>query len=148
MADVPVSVMEQIDQLRTQGNECMQKKHFLQAVDFYTQCIRVVPLHLPKKSAVCYANRALARLQTNDKQLLSAALLDARVAVELDPTYNKAHYRLSQAIIRFVRVLQAHKTALESKMTLMFTGLNRPLRCCESKGFWKSRRELYKTASC
>ena len=99
MADA--SVLEQVDQLKAQGNECMQKRQFTKAAELYTKCIRVVPLHLPKKAAVCYANRALARLQTNDKQLLPAALLDARVSIELDPTYNKAYYRLSQVIDTF-----------------------------------------------
>ena len=100
--DVDVKIIEQVDQLKKQGNECMQKQMFLKAVDFYTRSIRLVPSHLPKKAAVCYANRSLARLQTQDKGMLSAALLDARVAIELDPTYNKAYYRLSQANINAV----------------------------------------------
>lgn len=77
------------EKLKTEGNMAMNKGLFNDAIALYTRAIS----H-DAKNAVYYCNRAAAHSKLRNHQ---QAIVDCKVAIEIDPTYSKAHGRLGLA---------------------------------------------------
>uniref|UniRef100_A0A7S2W191 Serine/threonine-protein phosphatase n=1 Tax=Mucochytrium quahogii TaxID=96639 RepID=A0A7S2W191_9STRA len=74
--------------LKNEGNEYFKAMRYTQAISAYTESIQNSP------TAVAYANRAFAYLRI---ETFGLAREDAKSAIELDPKYVKAYYRLGSA---------------------------------------------------
>ncbi|KAI9792116.1 MAG: hypothetical protein M1833_001264 [Piccolia ochrophora] len=74
--------------LREQGNQCVERQDFSQALRLYNMAIDYAP-----HNAILYANRSLAHMKL-DPPDLENALRDAKSATELDPRYGKGWARL------------------------------------------------------
>ncbi|KAJ7592878.1 hypothetical protein C8J56DRAFT_929713 [Mycena floridula] len=83
-----MSQSEMAARFKDEGNALFAKQKFVEACAKYTEAIDFEP------SAVLYANRAACRLNT--KEYL-AACDDSKMAIQLDPSYAKAHARLATA---------------------------------------------------
>lgn len=92
-------------------------KNYPEAVALYSKAIEVCPSNesdLPAK-AILFANRSMCRLSMN---ISSAAIDDAKDAINLDPTYLKAYYRLGMAYLQADNLIEARlafQTGLERK---------------------------------
>ncbi|KAJ3342357.1 hypothetical protein HDU93_002473 [Gonapodya sp. JEL0774] len=93
---------------KTEGNKRMAEKQFDQAIKFYTEAIELDPVN-----AIYYSNRAAAYSQKGDPQ---SAIVDAKAAVKIDPTYSKAYGRLGLAhytLGNFSEAVRAYEDALQ-----------------------------------
>lgn len=85
-------LVKQADSLKAEGNAFVKQSKFRLAVEKYTEAIELVP-SLPT-SAVYFSNRAQAHIKM---EAFGLAISDGRNAIQLDPTYVKAHYRVGSA---------------------------------------------------
>jgi len=76
------------ENLKQEANSYFKSGYFPQAIAVYTEAIEACP------SAVLYANRAAAHLRT---EAFGLAQSDSKKAIEIDPTYVKAYYRLGSS---------------------------------------------------
>ena len=90
-ADHPMD-MEQAERAKAEGNVFMQKKMYPQAVQSYTQALKISPNG--PHSHVYFSNRAAALLSMKKFQ---DAILDSERSLALKPDYGKAHARLGLA---------------------------------------------------
>ena len=67
------------------GNAAFKDKHFNDAVNHYSDALKLNP-----HSAVYLSNRAFAHIRLEN---YGSAVADASAAIKLDPTYIKAYYR-------------------------------------------------------
>ena len=72
------------------GNQHLQAKQYDQAIESYSQAIRIDPT-----DKVFYSNRSAAYLSKGDAE---KALKDARKTVELDPSWPKGYSRVGAAL--------------------------------------------------
>jgi serine/threonine-protein phosphatase 5 len=72
-------------------NPANAERHFENALKYYTLAIEIDP-----KNAILYCNRAFVQ---NKLECYGAALEDANMSIELDPTYIKGYYRRATANI-------------------------------------------------
>lgn len=89
--DNPLDV-EQAEQFKAEGNVFMQKKLYPQAVQSYTQALKLSPGG--PHSHVYFSNRAAALLSMKK---FPDAILDSERSLALKPDYGKAHARLGLA---------------------------------------------------
>ncbi|XP_074601852.1 small glutamine-rich tetratricopeptide repeat-containing protein beta-like isoform X2 [Brevipalpus obovatus] len=75
--------------LKNRGNELMKSDMFKEALDSYTNAIKLDP-----KNAVFYCNRAAAYSKLNQHNF---AIEDCKRAIEIDPNYSKAYGRMGLA---------------------------------------------------
>jgi len=87
----PIDI-EQAERAKAEGNICMQKRMYPQAVQAYTQALKISP-HGPH-SHVYFSNRAAALLSMKK---FPEAILDSERSLALKPDYGKAHARLGLA---------------------------------------------------
>ena len=80
---------EKANGFKDSGNEELNKGHFIQAIELYSQGLEYQP-----NNAILLSNRALAYIKVENYGL---ALLDADRAIESDPNYSKAYYRRASA---------------------------------------------------
>ena len=80
---------EKANNFKDGGNEELNKGHFIQAIELYSQGLEYQP-----NNAIILSNRALAYIKVENYGL---ALLDADHAIETDPKYSKAYYRRASA---------------------------------------------------
>eukprot|EP00750_Incisomonas_marina_P026503 INCI5916.3.p1 GENE.INCI5916.3~~INCI5916.3.p1 ORF type:complete len:1060 (+),score=203.53 INCI5916.3:100-3180(+) len=80
--------------LRDEANRYLQEEKFVQAVEMYSEAVKVLPKLAPE-TAICLANRSAAWLALGDFQ---RAVEDAEQAVRFDCMYFKAHFRLGKAL--------------------------------------------------
>uniref|UniRef100_T1J229 MYND-type domain-containing protein n=1 Tax=Strigamia maritima TaxID=126957 RepID=T1J229_STRMM len=87
------------DGLRNRGNKLYKEQKFIDAVVMYTQCIRIERCKI--ELALLYSNRSAAYIGTEDEfdillfvQKMEMAKNDIKNAIELCPTWYKAHYRM------------------------------------------------------
>ncbi|CAH1773410.1 unnamed protein product [Owenia fusiformis] len=95
------------DNLKAQGNDCVQKSNFSRAIECYTGCISLAP-----ERPVSYTNRALCYLRINKPQ---QAEQDCKVVLKYEPQNIKALFRRAQAR----KMLMQYKESLEDLMTLL-----------------------------
>jgi tetratricopeptide (TPR) repeat protein len=99
----------QISRVKNSGNAYVKAGNFECAIKCYTEALQMVGdfeakgLDLKTEKAILHANRSFANLSvqgTDDHawDCTQAALLDARAAIAIDPTYPKAHHRLGQVL--------------------------------------------------
>ena len=91
MADNPIDV-EGAEHAKAEGNIFMQKKLYPQAVEAYTQALKISPNG--PHSHVYFSNRAAALLSMKK---FGDAILDSERSLALKPDYGKAHARLGLA---------------------------------------------------
>uniref|UniRef100_A0A0A9WFW2 Small glutamine-rich tetratricopeptide repeat-containing protein alpha n=1 Tax=Lygus hesperus TaxID=30085 RepID=A0A0A9WFW2_LYGHE len=77
------------EKLKTDGNTAMNNGLFNEAIELYTKAINYDP-----KNAVYYCNRAAAHSKLRNHQ---QAIVDCKIAIEIDPSYSKAYGRLGLA---------------------------------------------------
>jgi len=76
---------EQAQKLKNEGNAFMKEKKYQEAVDKYSEAIKV------QESAVFYCNRAAAYTSMENYE---EALQDCKKAISFDPDYSKAYSRM------------------------------------------------------
>ncbi|XP_004238521.1 inactive TPR repeat-containing thioredoxin TTL3-like [Solanum lycopersicum] len=80
------------DVLKSMGNEHYKNGRFEQAIALYNQAIAINP-----KNACYYSNKSAALLSLNR---LIEAVIECREAIQLDPFYYNAQYRLARLYLR------------------------------------------------
>uniref|UniRef100_A0A182VY85 WD and tetratricopeptide repeats protein 1 n=1 Tax=Anopheles minimus TaxID=112268 RepID=A0A182VY85_9DIPT len=93
-----------VEQLKKEGNASLEKDHFLQAINKYTQAIQKVN---GKDCAIFYLNRATALMKRGWYGDVYAAVRDCHTALRLDPHYVKAHFRLAKALLKLEKSKEA-----------------------------------------
>ncbi|ODV74466.1 protein serine/threonine phosphatase [Cyberlindnera jadinii NRRL Y-1542] len=88
------------EEAKLKGNKALQANQFLEAVDHYTEAIR-----LNDSNAIYYANRAQAEIKLEQ---YGAAIADCDKSLEVDPTYFKALYRRGVAKSMLLRYKEAY----------------------------------------
>lgn len=114
--EVPVHVesdekaLKQAEELKLEGNKAMARKDFDEAIQKYTEAIKLAP-----KNAVYLSNRAAAFSSLRDHE---SAVKDAEAAIEIDPSYSKAYSRLGlakYALNKPKESFEAYKKGLEKE---------------------------------
>lgn len=101
---------QHIDEMKRSGNEYMENEKYLKAISKYSECIKLLPSH-----PVFYLNRATAYMRRNWFGDMYAGLRDCQMALKLDPTYVKAHFRLARALFELGFVMEASECLDELK---------------------------------
>ena len=99
-----------IDEMKRSGNDFMENEKYLQAINQYSECIKLLPEH-----PVFYLNRATAYMRRSWFGDVYSALRDCQQALRLDPTYVKAHFRLARALFELGFVVEASECLDELK---------------------------------
>ncbi|KAL0048474.1 hypothetical protein WJX82_004068 [Trebouxia sp. C0006] len=94
--------------LKTMGNHAFFSKDLPKAVGFYSQA-----LHLNPTSPMLHTNRAAALISRDWVGDAMWALKDCEIALKLEPSLAKAHYRRIQAL-KALNQMQAAYTAIEA----------------------------------
>ncbi|PWA93012.1 Tetratricopeptide-like helical [Artemisia annua] len=81
------------------GNEKYKEGRFDEAIALYTEAIGM------DSSIACYYSNRSAALIGQGK--LVDAILDCKIAIRIDPSYHRAHYRLGSLYLRFGEVEKA-----------------------------------------
>jgi len=111
-ADAEAEARE-LNEQRLRANQMFGAGDFVGAAEAYTHALSVLGMgegadeHRRADAARFLANRAACRLKL---QQASQALADAKQAVEMDPTYDKAHFRLAHALQGVGRRSEAHES--------------------------------------
>jgi WD and tetratricopeptide repeat-containing protein 1 len=85
--------IERVDEIKKSGNEFLENENYIQAIRKYTEAIQISP-----KNPVLYLNRATALMRRKYLGDVYEALRDCHRALQLDPFYLKAHFRLSRSL--------------------------------------------------
>lgn len=83
------NAIEQANEFKTRGNDCVKKAEYQKAIHYYTEAIR-----LNQSEAVFFTNRALCYLKQNK---FAECIADCTTAIGLDAKAVKAYYRRMQA---------------------------------------------------
>jgi len=75
--------------LKNQGNAELSQGHYISAINFYSQALKLTP-----NNAIILSNRALAYIKVESHGL---AILDSANAIASDPNYAKGYYRRGTA---------------------------------------------------
>ncbi|CAD5119254.1 DgyrCDS7884 [Dimorphilus gyrociliatus] len=100
---------EQANLLKEQGNQRFKEEKYVEAIECYTNAIRLDP-----QNVVLLSNRSMALLKQNK---FGAAEEDTSVAIAIDNTFGKAYYRRAMARIGLNK-LEAAKADLEKLLKL------------------------------
>lgn len=84
---------EKVDEIKSSGNEFLENENYIQAIRAYTEAIRLAP-----KNPILYLNRATALMRRKYLGDYYEALKDCHRALQLDPHYIKAHFRLARSL--------------------------------------------------
>lgn len=85
---------EKVEAIKLLGNDYLEKENYMQAINQYTRAIELNP-----KYSVLYLNRATALMRRKYLGDVYSALKDCQTALELDPHYIKAHFRMARALL-------------------------------------------------
>lgn len=99
-----------VEEIKRAGNDFMENEKYLQAINQYSECIKLMPNH-----PIFYLNRATAYMRRNWFGDMYAGLRDCQYALQLDPTYVKAHFRLTRALFELDFVIEASECLDELK---------------------------------
>lgn len=83
------NAIENADEFKKRGNDCVKQQQFQKAIHYYTEAIRLNP-----KEPVYYTNRALCYLKQSK---FTECIDDCSTAIGLDCKAVKAYYRRMQA---------------------------------------------------
>lgn len=100
--------VQKAEGLKTMGNHAFFSKDLPEAVRFYSQA-----LHLNPTSPMLHTNRAAALISRDWVGDAMWALKDCEIALKLEPSLAKAHYRRIQAL-KALNQLQAAYSAIEA----------------------------------
>ncbi|OWF49446.1 sperm-associated antigen 1-like [Mizuhopecten yessoensis] len=106
-SETELTTEQKFENAKSEGNKCVQKGDFVKAVDWYTECISLMP-----DRTVGYTNRALCYLRRNQ---VSSAEDDCSKALEMEADNIKALFRRSQAR----KMLKKYKDSLEDLTNLL-----------------------------
>ncbi|XP_061171302.1 stress-induced-phosphoprotein 1-like [Saccostrea echinata] len=81
---------EEVESLKNQGNECVRKGNFAEAIIHYTHAVQK-----DAKNHVLYSNRSLAFLKM---QQFYYALEDAKETIKLQPYWAKGYFRKGEVL--------------------------------------------------
>lgn len=95
------------EELKSQGNQLLKENHYEDAVQMYTEAIRLQP-----GNHILFSNRAQAQIKQENYGL---AIADATESIKLDSNYLKAYYR--RAVANFA-ILQ-YKASLADVKTIL-----------------------------
>ena len=104
---------------KAKGNEFVKKKQFRQAIEAYSAAIEAKPAPTGRALAVVLSNRAHALLglhaTVHSRDYAVQALRDAKQAVVVDDTYDKAHYRCQRACqaLGDAKAAAAHEASMQ-----------------------------------
>lgn len=101
---------QHVEEIKRAGNDFMENEKYLQAINQYSECIKLMPDH-----PIFYLNRATAYMRRNWFGDMYAGLRDCQHALRLDPTYVKAHFRLARALFELDFVIEASECLNELK---------------------------------
>lgn len=93
---------EHVEIYKKRGNDFLENEKYLMAIDQYTQAIQMAP-----DCPILYLNRATALMRRLWYGDVYAALRDCHIALKLDPSYIKAHFRLARALHDLGRIQEA-----------------------------------------
>ena len=77
--------MSTANDMKVKGNECLAKKDFMQAIEWYTKGIELEP-----NNHVLYSNRSAAYLSVKSYE---QAIQDGDKCIQLNPTWDKGYNR-------------------------------------------------------
>ena len=78
------------DELKQKGNDCIKRKKYTEAIEFYTKALKVDP-----SSYAAYSNRSLGYSNEGD---FERALQDATKCLDLTPSFARGYLRKSVAL--------------------------------------------------
>lgn len=99
---------ENIETMKKMGNEFLENEKYVRAIDQYSEAIAIYP-----DCPVLYFNRAIAYMRRLWYGDVYAALKDCHRALQLDPSYIKAHFRLARALLDLGRAKDADECLKE-----------------------------------
>lgn len=76
--------------LKVEGNDLFKKEQYKEAIDKYTEALKLCPMDCTNERSILYGNRAAGHIQIEGK---SPAIEDCTKSLELNPTYMKALIR-------------------------------------------------------
>lgn len=131
---------QHIHEMKRSGNEFMENEKYLQAINQYGECIKRIPNH-----PVFYLNRATAYMRRNWYGDMYAGLRDCQQALQLDPTYVKAHFRLARALFELGFVMEASDCLDELKKRFPDDANNKQIQLLSQdiKGYLEVRCDLH-----
>ncbi|XP_062605684.1 stress-induced-phosphoprotein 1-like [Saccostrea cucullata] len=106
------TVRRHVLELKEKGNTAKEKQQYEQALLFYSRAINLSTRcdKLYRDSAILYTNRCTVYTERNH---LQEALKDAELAIEIDKTWMKGHWRKSQLLRRNGQNTEAFVAAME-----------------------------------
>lgn len=81
---------EKAGQMKLEANEMFKNDQAAEAIDLYTEALKICPLKETKDRAVLFGNRAAAKIKLDSKK---SAIEDCSKAIELWPDYVRALLR-------------------------------------------------------
>ena len=96
--------IEQAEEYKKEGNEFFKTFKFQEAYDAYTKAINTKIGG--KKQCVYFSNRAFCDLKLENYGI---AIVDAKAAIDIDPTYIKAYYRRGCALFALGKLKESVK---------------------------------------
>ncbi|CAG0914527.1 unnamed protein product [Notodromas monacha] len=89
------SAHEEVLKLKGDGNQLFLSEKYLDAIQAYSDALRMCPLQFSKDRAIIYQNRGACKSRLNQTD---QAIKDLTKAVELDPNYFKARLKRAQVL--------------------------------------------------
>ncbi|XP_049781541.1 WD and tetratricopeptide repeats protein 1-like isoform X1 [Schistocerca cancellata] len=93
-----------IESLKMIANGAYDAKQYTQAISMYNEAISQCPEY-----AFLYGNRAAAYMRRDWDGDMYAAMRDCHIALQLDPNYVKAHFRLARCLYELQWINEASK---------------------------------------
>lgn len=81
---------EKANEMKLKANDLFKNNQAEEAIDMYTEALKICPLKATKERAVLYGNRAAAKIKLESKK---TAIDDCSKAIELWPEYVRALLR-------------------------------------------------------
>ena len=104
--------MSSANDMKLKGNECLTKKDFEGAVEWYSKGIQIDP-----NNHILYSNRSAAYLSMNN---FISALEDAEKCIALNPSWDKGYSR-KFAVLEAMRDLNGCEDILNKGIYYLYT---------------------------